>query len=68
MYILLLACLSLKNPSNGTVTCPRGDDAAPSTGDICTYTCNTGYKLIGSHTRTCQSNGSWSGSVPMCTS
>ena len=31
-------------------------------GDTCSFTCNTGYNLIGSDTRTCQSNGSWSGS------
>ena len=33
-----------------------------------TYTCNTGYlKTAGSSSRTCQSNGQWSGSHPTCT-
>ena len=32
------------------------------------YTCVTGYKLSGDFERTCQSNGSWSGAVPVCTS
>ena len=29
-------------------------------GDTCSFTCNTGYELTGSDTRTCQSDGSWS--------
>ena len=33
-----------------------------------TYTCNTGYlRTAGSSSRTCQSNGVWSGSHPTCT-
>ena len=33
-----------------------------------TYTCNTGYlRTAGSSSRTCQSNGQWSGSHPTCT-
>ena len=36
-------------------------------GDTCSFTCNTGYELTGSDTRTCQSNGKWSGSDSMCT-
>ena len=35
-------------------------------GDICNFTCNTGYELTGSDTRTCQSDGSWSGSDDVC--
>ena len=33
-----------------------------------TYTCNSGYlRTAGSSSRTCQSNGQWSGSRPTCT-
>ena len=35
-------------------------------GDTCSFTCNTGYEVTGSDTRTCQSNGSWSGSDKLC--
>ena len=35
-------------------------------GDTCSFTCNTGYELTGSDTRTCQSDGSWSGSDTFC--
>ena len=37
-------------------------------GDSCSFTCNTGYELAGSDTRTCQSDGSWSNSDVECRS
>ena len=34
-----------------------------------TYTCQTGYeKTSGSLTRTCQADGSWNGTAPVCSS
>jgi len=62
-----VACSSLTNPDNGVITCSLGDDGVPSYKDTCSFTCNTGYELTGSDTRTCQSDGSWSGSETMCT-
>ena len=46
--------------------CSLGDDEVPSYEDICTYTCDTSYELIGNDTRICQSNGSWSGNDVEC--
>ena len=63
----LVSCPSLSDPDNGMISCSLGGDGVPSYEDTCTYTCNTGYELIGSPTRTCQSDGSWSSSAPMCT-
>ena len=34
--------------------------------DTCSFSCNTGYELTGSSDRTCQSDGSWSGSPVSC--
>ena len=34
-------------------------------GSVATYTCNSGYILVGISRRTCESNGQWSGS-PRC--
>ncbi|KFZ55929.1 Fibulin-7, partial [Antrostomus carolinensis] len=31
------------------------------------FTCNPGFQLLGSSTRTCQANGSWTGQEPRCT-
>ena len=50
------------------ITCSLGGDGVPGDpGDTCTYTCNNGYELTGSMTRTCQSDGTWSGSDTTCT-
>jgi len=37
-------------------------------GATVTYTCNTGYTLNGSSMRTCQADGTWTGSDPTCDS
>ena len=59
-------CSSLINPNNGTINCSPGDDGVLFYADTCSFTCNTGYELTGSDTRTCQGNGSWSGSDVVC--
>ena len=66
MILLLVPCSSLSDPSNGTMDCSLGDDGTPSYEDTCSFTCNTGYELTGSDTRTCQSDGSWSGNDTTC--
>ena len=35
-------------------------------GSTATYSCSSGYILVGDRTRTCQSSGRWSGSEPFC--
>ena len=62
----VVPCPSLTDPNNGTITCSQEDDGVPSYEDTCNFTCNTGYELTGSDTRTCQSNGSWNGSEAIC--
>ena len=55
-------CGSLTDPANGQV-----DHTAGTTfGRTATYSCNTGYNLVGDNTRTCQVIGYWSGSAPTC--
>ena len=64
MYNTLLTvdCGSLPDPANGSVTHTVGT----SLGQTAIYSCNTGYKLVGDNTRTCQATGNWSGSPPTC--
>jgi len=59
-------CSELIEPSNGMMSCSLGGDEVPSYEDTCSFTCNSGYELTGSDTRTCQSDGSWSGSDVTC--
>ena len=69
MYVsILVPCSSLSKPNNGTASCSLGDDGVLSYEDTCNFTCNAGYELTGSDTRTCQSDGSWSGTDSVCRS
>ena len=55
-------CGTLNDPTNGQVSHTGGT----TFGQTATYSCNTGYNLVGDNTHTCQATGEWSGSVPTC--
>ncbi|WAR08552.1 SVEP1-like protein, partial [Mya arenaria] len=55
-------CGQLPNPTDGEVSNPD----VTAEGQIATYTCFTGYGLVGDKRRTCQSDGHWSGAPPVC--
>jgi CUB/sushi domain-containing protein len=54
-------CSALSNPAGGSVSAPT-----LTYGSTATYTCNNGYTLNGTPTRTCQANATWSGAAPTC--
>ncbi|XP_077971490.1 C4b-binding protein alpha chain-like isoform X3 [Styela clava] len=56
-------CQAPKAPKNGTVDTSTAPDLEYN--QIVTYKCDTGYKMQGSNTGTCDENGSW-GAVPTC--
>ena len=64
--IIIVSCSLLNMPTDAMINCSPGDDGVLSYEDTCNFTCNTGYELTGSDTRTCQSDGSWSGSNSVC--
>ena len=35
-------------------------------GDTVEYSCTSGYYLVGTRFRTCQTGGNWTGSAPTC--
>jgi len=57
-------CNALNDPANGQVNHTSGT----TFGETATYSCNTGYNLVGDNTRTCEATGNWSGSAPTCQS
>ena len=64
VFLILTAvdCGPLIDPANGQV-----DHTAGTTfKQTATYSCNTGYGLVGNSTSTCQATGNWSGSEPIC--
>ncbi|XP_064386669.1 sushi, von Willebrand factor type A, EGF and pentraxin domain-containing protein 1-like [Halichondria panicea] len=62
----LLVCPDLMDLVNGSIAYDMEtiDDRPVDT--VATYTCDIGYTLIGNSTRTCGSDGVWSGSDPAC--
>ena len=66
--IVDIRCDDLSSPANGEMmSCSSGRVGVGYERDTCSFTCNTGYELTGSDTRTCQNNGNWSGSDVVCT-
>jgi len=61
-----VSCPDLGLPNNGTIECAFGDDGVASYQDTCRFSCADGYRLNGSASRTCQSDGMWSGSSSTC--
>ena len=66
LFAFVVQCQSLTNPINGIISCSMVNSQIFSYEDTCSFTCNTGYELTGSSERTCQSDGSWSGSPVSC--
>ncbi|XP_064386661.1 sushi, von Willebrand factor type A, EGF and pentraxin domain-containing protein 1-like [Halichondria panicea] len=61
-----ITCSDLINPTNGTIGYDMGTASSRPVYTVATYTCDTGYTLNGDTTRTCRSDGIWSGSSPVC--
>ena len=59
-------CQPLPDVSNGGISCSLGGDGIPSFNDTCDFTCDKGYLLGGSSTRTCLRDKSWSGTDAEC--
>ena len=60
--LLVTNCGLLTDPDNGQVNTSSGT----TFGSTATYTCDNGYALSGSQTRTCGADGNWTSSEPFC--
>ena len=62
-FLAGVVCPELENPRNGRVSLPMGT----AFGDLANYTCDDGLlPVFGDTIRTCEANGQWSGSEPIC--
>ena len=52
----------LTDPPNGTVMTTGNTE-----GGVAMYICDREFELEGDDMRTCLANGTWNGSVPICT-
>ena len=62
LILAVVDCGTLTAPANGEVNHTAGTTFRQTA----TYTCNTGYNLVGDSIRTCYATGNWSGSAPTC--
>lgn len=56
-----VSCSGATDPAHGTVSA-----TSVTYGQSITYTCSTGYSLVGTGSRTCGADGTFSGSAPSC--
>ena len=79
MHLLLTACESRDlgvvdsetnsrcvTSSSVSITNGVGCYSSVAVGSLVIYQCDEGYSMSGDFQRTCQTNGSWSGSIPLC--
>ena len=59
-------CPDLIAQTNGMIGYNMGTAGLRPVATVATYTCDTGYTLNGGTTRTCGSDGVWSGFAPSC--
>ena len=59
--LCLVSCPPLTAPDNGMIDC-----TGSLFEDACAFSCDDGYELTGSETRTCQGDQTWSGTESMC--
>ncbi len=63
----IVICSDLSSLANGDIDYGGGGSTnSRPVGTVATFTCDTGYTLNGGTTRTCGSDGVWSGSAPVC--
>ena len=61
-FLSVIQCEQLSAPANGRVTQP----SSFGLNSVTSFTCNSGYRLMGSEQRTCQAAGTWDGSPTTC--
>ncbi len=63
---IVITCSDLILLTNGDIVYTAGSPNSRPVDTVAIYTCVTGYTLNGGSTRTCGSDGVWSGLAPVC--
>ncbi len=63
LCVIVVTCSSLSAPNNGAMS-----GSAVTYQSVITFSCKTGYNIGGSSSRTCQADGTWSGTTVSCAS
>ena len=66
MANIATTCPPLTAPDNGDIDCSLGDDGEANPGDSCDFTCINNFGVVGSASRTCQVDGTWTGTQTSC--
>ena len=71
LYSSAISCHTITPPVNGQVSFSSGTTSTHFFGTVATFSCTSGFGLLGNMTRVCGGNGSsssgvWSGSPPIC--
>jgi len=48
------------------INCSFGDDGVPTREDVCEFTCDDGFELMGRASLRCQRDLMWNGVEPTC--
>lgn len=64
--VLAVQCPALQELENGLISCGDDGDREFSYGNTCTFSCATGYQLVGPTAITCTSAAVWNESAPRC--
>ena len=62
LFLNITDCGVPNSPGNGSVNTTNGTKY----GNMVSFSCNTGFDLIGSHVSTCSEHGNWSTTPPKC--
>ena len=62
IFLTAIDCGQLDPPANGTVDTSQGS----LLGAVATYSCDPSFTLVGTATRQCQEDETWSGESPTC--
>lgn len=60
-FFIAMDCPRLTPPENGEIRY-----IGSGFGELVRYSCLPGFKIVGTVSRTCKSNGQWSGEAPTC--